>query len=296
MMKTTKLILSGLCVGLFVFNACDNIDSKVVPESNDMSIDVVEQGLALDDLEESIFDEIDAYFSQETELAAVTGLKSATNEDTGPKCPSVSVDRPDDARYPKVVTFDFGTENCEDRFGRMKRGKVIVTVTDRYWKEGAERKVSFEDFFVNDNAVKGTKKYKNEGKNEDGQWYFSTMIDVTVETVEGISWTKKTDKIRTMVAGDNTRNPWDDAFLISGTSSGSSSEGYTVTREITTPVYRERACRFPISGTLEIVRTKGDVSNTVWLDYGETCDNKATITNQAGEVKEIMLGKRFRRR
>ena len=296
-MKTRNLFLSGsLFIGLLMFNACDNSD-KIDPNSN-IDTNLVEQEAALEDLEESIFDEVDAYLSQELELSAVSGLKSASADSVEQGCPTVLVDRPEDEKYPKVVTFDFGTENCEDRFGRIKRGKVIVTVTGPHWVEGSERTVEFEDFYVNDNSVTGSKKHKNEGKNEEGQWYFSTTIDVTHETTEGISWTRKVDRIRTMVAGDDTRNPWDDAFTISGTSSGSSSEGYSVTREITTPLYRERVCRFPLSGTVEIIRTKDGVSKTVWLDHGdgETCDNKATVTNEEGEVKEISLGKRFKKK
>ncbi|MGQ1785944.1 MULTISPECIES: hypothetical protein [unclassified Saccharicrinis] len=297
-MKTKNLILSGmLMAGLFMFNACDKNDSAVM-DSDDVDTDVVEQSVSIEDLEESIFDEIDVYLSQESELAAVSELKSALEDDEPQGCPTVYVDRPEDARYPKVVTFDFGEENCEDRFGRMKRGKVIVTVTNRHWVEGATRTVEFEDFYVNDNGISGSKVYTNEGKNDDDKWYFSTVINITIETTEGITWTRTVDRTRTMIAGDDTRNVWDDAFLITGGSSGTSSEGYSVTREITVPVYRERVCRFPLSGNVEIVRVKDDVSKTVWLDYGssDTCDNKATVTDEDGNVKEISLGGRFNKK
>ncbi len=298
-MKTKNLILSGsLFVGLFIFNACNNNETKVTPESGDINTDVIEQEIALEDLEESVFDELDSYFAEEIELAGISGLKSAAEDDKPIGCPTITIDRPEDAKYPKIVTFDFGIENCEDRFGRIKRGQVIVTVTDRHWNEGATRTVEFKDFYVNDNSITGSKINKNEGKDEDNHWYFSHVIDVTIETTEGITWNRKVDKIRTMVAGDETKAPRDDAFLITGTSSGTSSKGYSVSRKITTPVYRERVCRFPLSGIIEIIRTKDEVSTTIWLDYGnaETCDYKATVTNAEGEIKEIALGRRFKKK
>ena len=292
-MKTRNLILSGaLLAGLVMFSACDKSDSPNF--DTDVETDVIEQSEAIEDIVESVIDEIDAALASDLEVAGEAALKSAA-EEVG--CPTVTVDRPEDARYPKVVTFDYGTENCEDRHGRMKRGKVIVTKTGPHWTEGSERTVVFEDFFVNDNAVEGSRTYRNEGQNEDGNWEFSTTVNVTVTTIEEISWTRAADKIRTLVAGADTKNVWDDEFLITGTSSGASSEGYSVAREITTPLLKKRVCRFPVSGVIEIVRSKDETSVTVLLDYGTgECDNKATVTDEEGNVEEIMLGRKFKAR
>ncbi len=296
-MKTKNLILSGVFfLGLVAFSSCDDSSSVVESLDNSLDTDVIEQQEAIEDAVESVFDDIEATLSTDFEMSSTTQLKSASEDEMPVGCPAVIIEHPEDTTYPKVITYDYGTENCEDRHGILKRGKVIVTKTGPHWEAGSERTVVFEDFYVNDNSIVGSRTFQNEGQNEDGNWYFSVNIDVTVETTEEITWTHQVSRIRTLIAGaDTPRYPWDDQFLITGTSSGSSSLGYSVTREITTPVLKKKDCRFPVSGMVEIVRTKDGVSAKAWLDYGEgECDYKATVTDEDGNVEEILLGKRFK--
>jgi len=64
---------------------------------------------------------------------------------------------------------------------------------------------------------------------------------------------------------------------------------FTSTISTDKPLRREMACRFIVSGVVQI--SKGDRQGT--FDYGDgTCDNKATFTNSKDEVKEITLRKR----
>ncbi|MCW3788752.1 hypothetical protein [Plebeiibacterium sediminum] len=290
-MKTRNLLLSTLVLLGVSFTACDKEDTKSL--SNDMDVNLEEQTAAVDDIVESVFDELDASLTMDVELGGTTELKSVY-EEVG--CPTVDIVLPEEGRYPIQVTFDYGTENCEDRHGRLKRGKIVVIKTGPHWEAGSERTVEFVDFYVNENRVEGTRKFKNEGQNNDLNWQFSINIDVTVVTTEGITWTRKADKIRTMIAGaDTPRNIWDDEFLITGTSSGTSSEGYEVAREITSPLYVQRICRFPLSGIIEIVRTYAGETATTWLDYGDgECDYKATVSDEEGNEVEITLGGRFK--
>ncbi len=290
-MKRNSLIFAGLFLFVAIFSSCDKNDSSITNSTVDTEVE--EQSAAVDDIVESVFDELDSSLASDPELGSTASLKSTT-EDTG--CPTVTIDLPDGGGYPIVVTFDYGTENCEDRYGRLKRGKVIVTKTGPHWETGSERTVEFEDFYVNDNKVEGTRKFKNEGINVDSNWEFSINVDITVETTENISWTRKASKIRTMIAGaDTPRYIWDDEFLVSGSSTGVSSEGYSVAREITTPLYRKRTCRFPVSGVIEIVKTYNEESVTTWFDYGDgECDYKATVSDEDGNMVDIYLGGRFR--
>ena len=290
-MKTRSLLLATLVLLGISFTACEKSDSNAL--NNDMDTNIEEQTVAVDDIVESAFDELDASLTQDIELGGTSELKSAL-EDKG--CPTIDIVLPEEGKYPLQVTFDYGTENCEDRYGRQKRGKIVVIKTGPHWETGSERTVEFVDFFVNENSVIGTRKFKNEGQNNDLNWEFSINIDVTVETTEGIIWTRKADKIRTMISGaDTPRNIWDDEFLVTGTSSGTSSKGYEVVREITSPIYIQRICRFPLSGIIEIVRTLGDDTYTTWLDYGTgECDYKATVSDENGNEVEITLGGRFK--
>ncbi len=289
-MKSKSLLL-GLFLLSILFTSCDKTESNI--DDTNVDTNVEEQNAAVDDIVESVFDEIDSSLSLDSELSTSASLK-ASSEETG--CPTVTVELPEDGIYPLVVTFDYGTDNCEDRHGRLKRGKVIVTKTGPYWESGSERMVEFDDFYVNDNKVEGIRKFINEGQNIDLNWEFSIDVDITVQSTEDITWTRTSSKTRTLIAGaDTPRYIWDDEFLVTGSASGESSEGYAVTREITTPLYRKRICRFPVSGVIEVVRSYNDDNVTSWLDYGDgECDYKATVTDESGNVAEITLGGRFR--
>ena len=94
-------------------------------------------------------------------------LKSISDEDP---CYTVDVDFPDSTRFPKVVTIDFG-DGCTTVFRNdtiTRKGIIQITVTDRWFMEGAQHIVTFIDFSINDVALKGTKTITNKGFNDAG--------------------------------------------------------------------------------------------------------------------------------
>jgi len=290
-MKRNSLFFAGVFLLTVLLSSCDKNETNGI--DSDLNTNIEEQSAAVDDIVESVFDELDSSLSLDAELGSTASLKS-TSEDTG--CLTVTIELSEGGGYPIVATFDYGTVNCEDRFGRLKRGKIIVTKTGPHWEAGSEHTVVFEDFYVNDNKVVGSRNFKNEGQNVDLNWEFSITTNITIETTENITWTRTANIIRTMIAGSDTpRYIWDDEFLVTGTSSGVSSEGYSVMREITTPLYRKRICRFPVSGVIEIVKAYNGISTTTWFDYGDgECDYKATISDDSGNSAEISLIARFK--
>ena len=91
-----------------------------------------------------------------------------------------------------------------------------------------------------------------------------------------------------VLSGDamRTRNWADDVFVTSGNWSvfrnGALKRSVVISKELR----RERACRFLVSGTLEI-----EGAATYSLDYGDgSCDDAATITFGEREI-EIQLGR-----
>ena len=73
---------------------------------------------------------------------------------------------------------------------------------------------------------------------------------------------------------------------ISGSWESVNRKGVARASTITTNLRREYACRYIVSGVLEISRD--GIKAT--LDFGDgTCDNKATVTDANGKTKEISL-------
>jgi len=88
------------------------------------------------------------------------------------------------------------------------------------------------------------------------------------------------------VQGKGTRTWGDNVFLITGNVTTTFKDGAVFTSKITAPLRREMACRFIVSGIVEI--SKGDRQGT--LDFGDgTCDNMATFKNAEGVVTAFTL-------
>jgi len=69
--------------------------------------------------------------------------------------------------FPKVITFDFGA-GCTGPNGHTKKGKIIVDMSGPLTDIGATRSISFDEFYLNDYKITGTKDLTNEGLNSAG--------------------------------------------------------------------------------------------------------------------------------
>lgn len=189
---------------------------------------------------------------------------------------------------PRVLTIDFGDTNCLCNDGRYRRGKIIVTFNGRYRHPGTVITHWFDNFFVNDNQVDGIKVLTNMGENEDGNIYFTIEVVGVIHKANNggtISWNSSRE--REWILGYQTGNRWDDVYLITGTADGILANGHTWEQEIINALRVELACRFIVSGTVEIRPESRPVRI---LDYGNgDCDNVATVIVN-GVTYTIYLG------
>lgn len=200
-------------------------------------------------------------------------------------CATVTLDT--NAR-PRVLTIDFGNTNCKGKDGRYRRGKILISFNGRYWKPGTLITYRFDNYFVNDNQISGSKTIINRGLNKKGHLIFTTeIIGIITKKDNGgtISWTSKF--IREWASGMKTPNDHkDDIFLITGTSHGVRSNGVAWESKIVKPLVKVLSCKYFVAGTVNI-KVQGRATRV--LDYGDgLCDNKATITIN-GETKIITL-------
>src|SRR5688572_14694538 len=78
---------------------------------------------------------------------------------------------------PDTITIDFGASNCLCADQRYRRGKIIVTYMGFYKDSLATRTIGFDNYFVNDNQVTGSKTITNKGRNAAGNLHFSITVD-----------------------------------------------------------------------------------------------------------------------
>ncbi len=293
-MKIQKLFLSATIATALIFTACENKEEVTIEESNDVEA-IVQEDAGMEEIIDMVSEQVDAYTSLDIEgsYADVSQLKGVTEDIV---YPIVTKEHLEEGKfYPIKITINYGTENHKILVRKIKevwvRGKIIIVKTGPHYRPNTKRTITFDEYFFNDNSIEGTKEYENMGKNDAGNVVFAWSVEVKVTTPENRWRTKVENKQREKIAGADTRSIWDDEFIITGSSSGGNSAGYTYNRTIVddNPLLRKRVCRFPVQGTVSIVN-----SNRLFtLDYGDgECDALATITDSEGNIKEIVLGRK----
>lgn len=198
-------------------------------------------------------------------------------------CATVTLDT---TGMPYVLTIDFGDTNCLCFDEKYRRGKIIITFNGGYRQPGTVITHGFEDYYVNDNNVDGTKVVTNMGENENGNIYFTIEVVGLIEKEDGTTFSWNSSRVREWVEGYETQNRWDDVYLITGTANGTRPNSLTWETEVITPLRVELVCRFIVSGSIEIRPQDRPVR---LLDYGNgDCDNEATVTVN-GETQTIYL-------
>jgi hypothetical protein len=264
-----KLFLVSLIISSFVFTSCkkDKDDINTDTDTNQAS----DFALA----EKTFNDALD--IADEAGTSGSVGLKGMESGLLS-NCATVTFDT---IAVPHLITVDFGTVNCLCNDGKYRRGQILISFTGQYMQAGHTHTITFNNYFVNDNQVTGTKTVINNGYNTSNHLTFTVTVDgqlILANNAGTISW--ESDRVREWTEGDSTPEKSDDVFMITGTSTVTRINGSTSTHTITTPLRIERGCmfRYPVSGVVLIERT--NLPDRI-LDYSymnSQCDKVATVT------------------
>ena len=182
------------------------------------------------------------------------------------------------------ISLDFG-DGCEGPHGNVLAGVVRIDVQMMSVEEQLVTH-SFEDFSINGRAIEGSISRNRIRSNEDGFPQALISRDLSIVWDEDTTFNRVGQIKRVWIEGTDTRNWGDDVFTTTGNWSvfrnGALKRSVVISKELR----RERACRFLVSGTLDI-----EGAATYSLDYGDgSCDDAATITIGEREI-EIQLGR-----
>jgi len=275
-MKRTNLILGWIVFAAFalIMTGCkkDNIELEDTTISQD------------DAYAESTFENVSDMADEAYDIGTGNHLKAYPgNRMFLSECATVMLDT---TVFPRELTIDFGDSNCLCRDDKYRRGKIIITFNGRYWQPGTVITHGFENYYVNDNSVEGTKVVTNMGENDNGNLYFTIEVIGVIQREDGSTFSWNSSRVREWIQGSDTPNRWDDIYLITGTANGIRPNSLTWETEIIIPLRVELACRFIVSGSIEIRPQDRPVR---LLDYGDgDCDNEATVTIN-GETYTIYL-------
>ncbi len=188
--------------------------------------------------------------------------------------------------WPKTVTFDFADGTT--KYNIIRKGKIKAVYSNRFKTTGATVRLTFENYFVNDTKIEGTKTITNLGKNDVGNYTFSVVVSKSKINDKRGNFTYEADRTIEWTKGEKTFNILDDEYAITGKSSGTNSKGVTYTTNIKTPLIKKIGWPYLVSGVIEI---KPEDKAIRVLNYGNgDLDAKATLTVN-GIIKEIWLRK-----
>jgi hypothetical protein len=280
-MKRQKLTFGIIALMLFglVLTSCnesDTIQEELSTEEIDLKAAETEAEIdKVSDESSAIIEE--AYLMEEFPIT-----KSNVTDRYLPDCVTITVVI---VQNMKTVTLDFG-EGCELRNGNFVSGKIIMTYERD--PEAASKMItySFEGFYFNRKNVEGGGSILRERSNENGNPQSTKTFDVTVTWPDGLFASKIGEKVREMIEGQSTTAWGDNVFLITGNWTFTRRNGNVLSAKIIKELRRELACKFLVSGTIELSKNL----DTAILDYGDgECDDLATVSVNGGERREIHL-------
>jgi hypothetical protein len=278
-MRTSPKLLMAITafatLTAFTFTACNRL-------KND---DAEDTGYAADHATiEKNFADVQSIADEAGESGSLSTYRTAGGPYMLGQCANVTHDT---VSTPHKITVDFGTTNCLCKDGVYRRGQIIITYTGRYRDLGHTHTISFNNYFVNDNQLTGTKTVTYNTTDVAGNPIYDITIDghvILANSTDTIS--SSSTRTRTWIAGFNTPNRADDVYEISGGGTITRANGKTFSIQVTTPLQVALACRWIQSGVVTIT-PQGGTART--LDYGSgTCDAQATLTVN-GKTHSITL-------
>jgi hypothetical protein len=264
-----KIAFITLCIFLvgILINSCKKNEEITINDENVTSIDAM----------------IELYNNSYIEELTVSNKKSFKCH-----CPELIFHPNEDCEiWPLSFTLDYGEEGCEYPVGFYCRGQIHTTLTDVWMNEGSVHSIEFENYYVNDINLLGTKTITNTGLNdEENPTWEIKIIDGGVKDTLGNEKTLNATLYKEIVEGADTWTFEDNVCEITGSGSGTDN-GVGFTAEITVPLRYEYGCLFPVSGEMTI--TIG--SEVFTINYGEgECDDTATMQIGDNDPQEITLG------
>ncbi|MDH3699355.1 MAG: hypothetical protein OEQ81_11870 [Flavobacteriaceae bacterium] len=189
----------------------------------------------------------------------------------------------------KEKTIDFG-DGCELPNGNVLSGIIYLSYLKDTDVPMNTLSMSLENFTFNGVSVEGSASVDRVRSNENGNPQSDASASFNAVWPDGSTASFTGNRTREWIEGYGSGFWGDNVFLISGSATYTGPLGNVFMKETITPLRRELACRFIVSGVLEISRNDATVS----LDFGDgSCDAVGILTYPDGSTKEIFL-RRFK--
>lgn len=259
----------------FIFSSC---------RTDKVNSDIDRALVQADGQADNVFTEIDGI--TETSLSFYSiGTRKEGSEDSLIICAQKTID-PDT----RTITLDFG-DGCQGFAGRVRKGKVFIHYSYGFFIPGASVITTFQNFYINDIKVEGTRILTNITTPADTLVKFHAVVSNGKLTwPDSTSSTRESDLIQTWIRGDT---PWKDEITVDGVANGTTRNGNKYVMNISSPLLFKRACWIfksfvPVAGMKQLESN----GNTMVVNYGDgSCDRIATVSlNGISKTLDVTKG------
>lgn len=213
-----------------------------------------------------------------------------------PSCLSITIEHTTTNTFPIRITLDFGTTGCTANDGHSRKGKIIITYSNRLLYPGASATANFQDFYLDSIHVDNSSAVKISNSGTQDKLQFKVDVDAKMAKSNGNYSEWHSSKTMTQIAGSLSTSPLDDVFTVSGGASGKIKRTDLIVAwdaKIDNPLVKKFGCHWISVGTVRIARQNLS-ANSQWyglLDYGNgVCDMYAKLTVYgSGRTYQITL-------
>ena len=75
-----------------------------------------------------------------------------------------------------TLIINFGTNNCLQN-GKLRKGKIIITYNGKYRDSLSVITTTFDNYYVNNNLIQGERIVTNQGRNGNGNMWFTIVVN-----------------------------------------------------------------------------------------------------------------------
>lgn len=276
MKKTLSFSLPVLLTAGLLLTACQKNDVSSPDSALTAVVDDLHQTTDAEDEVATLYDDSPMdFFTMTTTGEESNTLKTA--RDLPFFCgATLTTTRQTGGGYTTVVDYGSG-QTCQN--GKTRKGKLTTVYAPGSGRDFTQT-LTFENYSVDGRTLNGTQTVTLVGGATGSTNTVKTKVEkMTLTTKDGKTITFSSEKTRSYDR-KGTLSPTDDEISITGSSSGTGSEGNAFTSVIKTPVLIKNSCgreaRVPVSGVVEITAAGG---STRTINYGDgTCDKTYTVT------------------
>lgn len=257
------------------------IDNSILSQEISVAITQTE----IEDVSEGVNDIVEnVYFDIENNNAAKSDDEKNQQQNFFPDCLTITKVITDSH---KKVTLDFG-DGCATRNDNFLSGIIIMEISYNSGDRTVKIDYTFDNFYFNNKKVEGEVHKVRMRENEKGNPEAVITRDIKIIWEDESFVSIKGERTREWVEGFDNDFWGDNVFLVTGSWTVINKIGTVRTATVIEPLKRTMACRFLVSGEVEI--QKNDES--LILNYGNgECDDLAIVTIGDSE-HEIHLRKR----